>query len=93
MSLHKVQSSKQPCRTSKLRGHDYVIELLNGNDNQYYLVNSGSSNIQGFLTLFRGQRYHLRDLEKGDIALEVKKKCLTIDILHCEMSSNVILVC
>ena len=31
MSLHKIQSSKQPCRTYAMRGHDYVIELLNEN--------------------------------------------------------------
>ncbi|KAL0561426.1 hypothetical protein IC582_001853 [Cucumis melo] len=36
MSLHRIQSSKQPCRTSALRGHDYVIELLNGNDRRYF---------------------------------------------------------
>ena len=36
MSLHMIQSSKQPCRTSALRGHDYVIELLNGNDNRCF---------------------------------------------------------
>ena len=36
MSLHRIQSSKQPCRTSALRGHDYVIELLNGNDSRCF---------------------------------------------------------
>ncbi|KAL4018331.1 hypothetical protein IC575_021922 [Cucumis melo] len=36
MSLHRIQSSKQPCRTSALRGHDYVIELLNGNDSSCF---------------------------------------------------------
>ena len=36
MSWHKIQSSKQPCRTSTLRGHDYVIELLNGNDSRCF---------------------------------------------------------
>ncbi|KAL0539375.1 hypothetical protein IC582_023586 [Cucumis melo] len=36
MSLHMIQYSKQPCRTSALRGHDYVIELLNGNDSRCF---------------------------------------------------------
>ena len=36
MSLHRIQSSKQPCRTSILRGHDYAIELLNGNDSRCF---------------------------------------------------------
>ncbi|KAL0534207.1 hypothetical protein IC582_028495 [Cucumis melo] len=36
MSLHRIQSSKQPCRTSALRGHDYVIKLLNGNDSRCF---------------------------------------------------------
>ncbi|KAL0546522.1 hypothetical protein IC582_016433 [Cucumis melo] len=36
MSLHRIQSSKQPCRISALRGYDYVIELLNGNDSRCF---------------------------------------------------------
>ncbi|KAL0556734.1 hypothetical protein IC582_005250 [Cucumis melo] len=36
MSLHMIQPSKQPCRTSALRGHDYMIELLNGNDSRCF---------------------------------------------------------
>ena len=36
MSLHKIHSSKQPCRTSALREHDYVIELLNENDSRCF---------------------------------------------------------
>ena len=29
-------SSKQPCRTSQLRGHDYVLELINGHEDRCY---------------------------------------------------------
>ncbi|KAL0540057.1 hypothetical protein IC582_024286 [Cucumis melo] len=36
MSLRRKQSLKQPCRTYALRVHDYVIELLNGNDSSRF---------------------------------------------------------
>ena len=29
---HRIYNSRVPCRTSILRGHDYVLEVLNGND-------------------------------------------------------------
>lgn len=36
VGFHKIQSSRQPCRTFALKGHDYVIELLNGNDRRCF---------------------------------------------------------
>ena len=33
---HRIYQSRVPCRTSILRGHDYVLEVLNGNDIQCF---------------------------------------------------------
>ena len=34
--FHKMQSSRRPCKTFALKGHDYVIELLNGNERRCF---------------------------------------------------------
>ena len=33
---HELYLSKQPCRNSALTGHDYVLEILNGNSSRCY---------------------------------------------------------
>jgi hypothetical protein len=33
---HKLYLSKQPCRNSVLTGHDYVLEIMNGNPSRCY---------------------------------------------------------
>ena len=33
---HELYLSKQPCRNFALTGHDYVLEILNGNSSRCY---------------------------------------------------------
>ncbi|OMP02308.1 hypothetical protein CCACVL1_02836 [Corchorus capsularis] len=52
---------KQPCRVSQLSGYAFLQEILHGHDRKYYLVDSGYTNMHGFLSSYCGDRYHLRD--------------------------------
>ena len=42
--------------------NDYVMTFID----KYYVVDSGYTNMPGFLSPYRGERYHLRDFRVSD---------------------------
>ncbi|XP_028053617.1 uncharacterized protein LOC114257983 [Camellia sinensis] len=65
--------NKQPCRTSALTGHQWMLELQH---DEYYLVDSGYPNTKGYLVPYKEERYHLAqfDHQHPQIAHEKFKK-------------------